>query len=328
MVRASVMVLVLLAGAIPVARTADSQPPAAGGRRLTVPGAPAKPLAPAPGPTSPVTPEQRRTAPGTTGEPWLRIGLWGGWGSASLRQVDDDTEAHLKAMHVGTTEYFTIAGGLGTPVEKEYASAAAGLNLGVEAGFLVTRSVMVETAGGRPRDIWVGARLGILRPGETRGRFSAFNALGEGAQWSRRTSTSLTTLMFGGWFQGGKISGLHGRVSLFAGPAFASATVHDRGVIMYTLTGREESWDITHDYSGRTLAFAVGLELAYSLTRHLAVFVDGGYHWARFKNMKEAGRPAERVNGLEAVYDFTGASVNGGLKVSLWGQPGGRKTGK
>lgn len=256
-----------------------------------------------------------------SGEPWFRFGLWGGWAGASLSQVEDDTDAYLKGVHLGTTDYFAAAG---TPASdyspsSDFTPAAAGMSLGVEAGFLLTRGVMVETSGGRPRDVWLGARAGFLRPGDVTGSFRAFNSPGEGARVQRTTSTSLTTILIGGWFQGGDLNGFHGRVSFFAGPAFARGEIREEGERRFPAYGEMSAWDRTRRLSGTTVAYAAGLEVACAITERIAVFIDGEYHWARFKRLKENGGILRRDCGLEATYDFSGAGVNGGLKFSLLG---------
>jgi len=156
---------------------------------------------------------------------------------------------------------------------------------------VLVRDVMVETSGGKPRDIWLGTRLGFLRPGEISGS-------------SATVSTSLTTVLFGGWFQGGDVDGFHGWVSLFAGPALVRGEIRDLGGSSQQLTGR-------------SFAYETELGVGYPVTKSLVVFLGAGYHWIRVEELKADGKPVLRPNGLAALYDFSGANVHVGVKWML-----------
>lgn len=196
--------------------------------------------------------------------PRLRVSVWGGQGAASLRQVSGDV------------------GG---------APAKTGLSLGLEAGLVLVRKVMIETSRGKPRDIWIGARLGLLSPGEVTGSLGT-------------VTTSLRTAQFGGWFQGGSFEAWHGRVSFFAGPSFGEAEIRP-------LAGPSRDW------SGSSWTYDASIRLGRTIGQPLAVFLDVGYHWARIKDVKEGGKPALRQNGLEPLLDFSGASLHLGLSYTL-----------
>jgi hypothetical protein len=277
-------------------------------------------------------------------EPWFRVGGWGGWSGARLGLAGRYIEVRMQDAYLSATSHLsdishlsnTITGS--PPVTSRYDRPGGGTGYGAEIGVCVLRGVMVESSGGKPRDVWLGARYAIMAPGDITAMVSGYDQTGEGVTYNGTVSASLTTILFGGWIQGGDVgSGLNGRVSLFAGPAWGRAGIHEDAsfnLVAPPGASRIGSYDYTRELRGQSWAFDTGLEVGYTIARWVTIFIEGGYHWARFVNMRDqkdydfvrdggvidhhsSGEFALRPDGKPFIIDYDGFSVGVGLKFNL-----------
>ena len=268
-------------------------------------------------------------------EPRFRIGAWGGWAGTRLGLASRYVEVRMQDTYLSATMHLTDTITGSNPVTSKYDRAGGGLGYGAEIGACVLRGVMVESSGGKPRDVWLGVRYALMRPGDTTAKVSGYDAVGEGVTYNGSVSASLETVLFGGWIQGGNVAdGLHGRVSVFAGPAWGRARIHEDAKFNLLAPGNvlTDKYDYTRELRGESWAFDTGLEVGYAITRSIAIFIEGGYHWARFVSMRDqndfdfdgdgiddhfGGEFALRGDGKRFVIDFDGFSVGAGVKFNF-----------
>lgn len=245
------------------------------------------------------------------GKRW-RFGGWIGGASVNLHAIEDD--ARLFAEFLAND--FVAAYG-GTADWEVLGEHDAGV-IGIEIGYLV------DGMSG------LGIKIGLVDPHAMTGEIIGDGASGEFLNVFWTLETEMTSVLFGGWVQGGRTVGFHYRGSLYWGPAFGVADETFSGALFAFPVSTSFSAFIP--YEGNTFAVEISGGLGYGLSRTLSLYVDVALLMAKIPRMEAMENVDVDGDGIDDVrkgeafsdnsgnilaFDFSGLQGKFGIRLSF-----------
>ncbi len=232
---------------------------------------------------------------------------------------------------------FTRLGDVASRYRKAYGDLAAGYSDAVGG----KASAVVKGGSGGPlatADIGyaltpergAGVRLGWTSPARIAADFAVTGPLRQAE--SQYLTTSLWTVLVGGWEERANADGAYVRGSLYAGLGIADLTDVFRFSSKF-YAAPEQSDSATTDWRGITaIAAQVGVEGGFPLAPGWTLFTGAGYHLARIRTMTATrdaktdtghqpfvsrGTTLSDLDGSAVPFDFSGLHLTAGLRVAL-----------